>query len=289
MSILALVVAVQTTALPAEAHDPAVVLTGFGTATIDAVLSPGEWDNAGSINFAVNVPEGGTTPGTLFVMNDASNLYLAVQFARPAADIGQSAGFEFDNDHSGGSLGEGDDGLLFNPNPVVLFFDLVRTTQGGCPAGSLCSFLDTTLGGTSDGAADLFYDGTSTTYEFSHPLDSMDDAHDFSLLLLDTVGFTLFIRLADAQGTIADTGLPTVILGNTNLFGDIVIACNAALDCDGDGILDLVDNCPTVRNPNQQDTDGDGIGAICDTDEGAPVVPGPPGVPGPPFPPPGRP
>ncbi len=37
-------------------------------------------------------------------------------------------------------------------------------------------------------------------------------------------------------------------------------------DFDGDGIPDGTDNCPTVPNPDQADTDGDGIGDCCDSD-----------------------
>jgi hypothetical protein len=39
------------------------------------------------------------------------------------------------------------------------------------------------------------------------------------------------------------------------------------VDTDGDGILDSVDNCPTVGNPNQLDFDVDGEGDACDTDD----------------------
>ncbi|MBI5101371.1 MAG: thrombospondin type 3 repeat-containing protein, partial [Nitrospirae bacterium] len=35
-------------------------------------------------------------------------------------------------------------------------------------------------------------------------------------------------------------------------------------DTDGDGIIDIHDNCPTVPNPDQLDTDGDGICDSCD-------------------------
>ena len=37
-------------------------------------------------------------------------------------------------------------------------------------------------------------------------------------------------------------------------------------DSDGDGIPDLADNCPTVANPDQTDTDGDKVGNACDPD-----------------------
>ena len=35
-------------------------------------------------------------------------------------------------------------------------------------------------------------------------------------------------------------------------------------DSDGDGVLDDVDNCPKIWNPDQIDTDGDGFGDVCD-------------------------
>jgi hypothetical protein len=41
-------------------------------------------------------------------------------------------------------------------------------------------------------------------------------------------------------------------------------------DDDGDGVDDLSDNCRTTYNPGQEDTDGDGIGNVCDrTSDGA--------------------
>ena len=41
-------------------------------------------------------------------------------------------------------------------------------------------------------------------------------------------------------------------------------ACNS--DKDGDGVMEEVDNCPLVENPNQLDKDVDGKGDICDCD-----------------------
>ncbi|MFQ5412757.1 MAG: thrombospondin type 3 repeat-containing protein, partial [Phycisphaerae bacterium] len=42
-------------------------------------------------------------------------------------------------------------------------------------------------------------------------------------------------------------------------------------DSDGDGIIDLFDNCPLVPNPTQTDTDGDGVGDACDACPGTPA------------------
>ena len=40
-----------------------------------------------------------------------------------------------------------------------------------------------------------------------------------------------------------------------------------AQDTDADGVLDSTDNCVSTFNPFQRDTDGDGIGDVCDTDD----------------------
>ncbi|WP_295386686.1 thrombospondin type 3 repeat-containing protein [uncultured Thiodictyon sp.] len=39
----------------------------------------------------------------------------------------------------------------------------------------------------------------------------------------------------------------------------------ASQDGDGDGIPDSLDNCPTVNNPDQTDSNGNGVGDACDT------------------------
>jgi hypothetical protein len=43
-------------------------------------------------------------------------------------------------------------------------------------------------------------------------------------------------------------------------------SCDAAPDADADGVPDSTDNCTDVANPLQIDSNGDGIGNICDAD-----------------------
>jgi hypothetical protein len=109
----------------AESSD--IVLTGSGTAVIDGVFSPGEWTHAASATFDADVPEGGTTPVTLYEMDDGVNLYLA--FAIPRSSFGGATNpiISFDNDDDGQFGEEGDDGLgmfvgVFSP---ATFFDIV--------------------------------------------------------------------------------------------------------------------------------------------------------------------
>lgn len=57
------------------------------------------------------------------------------------------------------------------------------------------------------------------------------------------------------------------VMGGMNSWTGDVIRC---MDTDLDGVNDDLDNCPNTPNPDQADTDGDGIGDCCD--DGPPVV-----------------
>jgi len=52
-----------------------------------------------------------------------------------------------------------------------------------------------------------------------------------------------------------------------DLAGNLTSALSSAFDTDSDGIPDSSDNCPSVSNSNQLDTDGDNQGNVCDVDD----------------------
>lgn len=49
-----------------------------------------------------------------------------------------------------------------------------------------------------------------------------------------------------------------------NLVGDV---CQGSKDTDNDGVNDKIDNCKSVANADQLDTDGDMLGDVCDSDD----------------------
>jgi hypothetical protein len=72
------------------------------------------------------------------------------------------------------------------------------------------------------------------------------------------------VLLSNAQGgaTIVGTNPATITITDD----DVVVV---PADTDGDGVIDVDDNCPAVINADQTDTDADGEGDVCDIDDDA--------------------
>ena len=54
---------------------------------------------------------------------------------------------------------------------------------------------------------------------------------------------------------------------NDRIFGQIESISIVSIDADNDGVSDVDDNCAAVSNPDQTDTDQDGVGDVCDSDD----------------------
>jgi Ca2+-binding RTX toxin-like protein len=64
-----------------------------------------------------------------------------------------------------------------------------------------------------------------------------------------------------------DPGAGTFDLTSAGGYDVFVSKLEAAPpDSDGDGVADVVDNCPLVANADQADLDADGVGDVCDPD-----------------------
>ena len=141
--------------------------------TIDGAVGATEWENAAHAPIAI----GWTFVGDIWIMNDAENLYLAIKIADSSLTAMDRVYIAFDNNNDG-VRADGDDILGLQGDSY--FMDLFR--------GGITKF-DTNEGGTSEGEGGASGSGGFNFFEFKHPLDSADNAHDFSLSAGDTVGF----------------------------------------------------------------------------------------------------
>jgi hypothetical protein len=172
---------------PAMAHS-GITLSAWtwNPPTIDGTIGDDEWRTAAKADFNITTPDG-IYNATIYVMNDYENLYLAAKITDD--DLGTDIStydlfrFNFDNDHDGASE-KGDDGLFCWSIPGLLY-DVFNNETTGWPG-------DNQDGGTKDGFHAVSGDGIYNYFECFHPLDSADDAHDFSLKIGDTVGFCIF-------------------------------------------------------------------------------------------------
>ena len=57
-------------------------------------------------------------------------------------------------------------------------------------------------------------------------------------------------------------------LQGTELQNTAILDCPVSADADGDGVADSDDNCPNTPNPDQLDSDGNGVGDACDDSDG---------------------
>ncbi len=167
-------------AAPASAQ----ILSGTGTAVIDGVIDNQEWADADAPLFLLNLPGGDTTAAALYVMNDATNLYLGfvVLYLDDLIDVGVF----FDASGDGEAPTVGDDTIGFT------------TTSGAVRDGYFetgLSPFDTSDGGTLDVVGASSTTSVSTQIEISHPLRSGDTGHDIDVGPDDLLAFYAQVRL----------------------------------------------------------------------------------------------
>lgn len=209
-------------------HRPAI--SGTGTATVDGILAPGEWDRAATVDFRAALPAaegGGSVPARAFVMNDTSNLYLALRVARDTYGHGAEFSWFFDRANTGFRQ-NGDDSLFAQVwrSSGLIFYDGYRwlcpgaTSINSAHCGAAHDWIQVEGApppGTSDGGAAVREGSGAVVFEMVHPLDSADDAHDFSLTAGSLIGYSLSVRFMAAcmpdPGCWVDTSAPDGHIG----------------------------------------------------------------------------
>ena len=147
LSMPSLFLTAMAISFPSQAHFIDVELSGFGTATIDGFLNLNEWAMADTVNFDL-ITFGETHPTTIHVMNDTTDLFLAVELrnddfkASSIGDQGDVLNIFFDNDHDGRialpDFELGDDGMhVDNLGPMV---DLFGCESPVCESPSITTF-----------------------------------------------------------------------------------------------------------------------------------------------------
>ena len=187
-------------------------LGGVGRPTIDGTLAAGEWSKAGRLDFMAPIAKnagGGAAAATLLVMNDETSLFVALR-------IGRSTGAE-----PGGTSAT----VIFDPvSGLADWLAAYWDDQGwhyrdgfcetSCTPGAGGGF-DTSFGGNFDIEGAAVSTPAETTIEFSHPLNSPDRRHDFSLKPGDSVGFTLYLNLTCHVVNTPDCAQPNTVLRQT--------------------------------------------------------------------------
>ena len=177
-----------------------------------------------------------------------------------------------------------------SPDPVVVpdNDDSVKITLPNVTAGgetTVSQITGCTLDypqGFTPNLSDLCYDIT-TTASFTGQaevcitmlLSTIPDPPGTSalrMLACDASGGSCQLLPTSSLNTQTDPPPPTVTLcALTTHFSLFTLAVEP--DTDFDGWLDSLDNCPTVFNPTQIDTDKDGIGNACDPDRDGDMMP----------------
>ena len=181
--------------LTAEFAAEATCLAGTGTAVVDGVFDEEEWACAAAGEPFQARFGNETVPATLYWMNDAENLYLAlvVEGPSPAIRFVQDYPLRFDFDNDGdGSAASGDDAIEYNPRFRV-FADLHLNRFCLRRNTSTCGVPDRLRRGTRDGKGAFTRKGDVAVYELSHPLNS-GDRRDIAVSAGDELGVFLTLR-----------------------------------------------------------------------------------------------
>ena len=129
-------------------------------------------------------------------------------------------------------------------------------------ANPLCVTVETTA--AFDGMAEVCIRYTDTDDGTASDIPNAQEDR-MEMVRCTPVGCELLTKTCHAtgrNGVACSLAGPNVLCGETDHFSGFAVG--VPIDSDGDFVLDLLDNCPSVVNFFQQDGDADGAGDACD-------------------------
>jgi len=178
---------------------------------IDGVLRPGEWDAADMFGpTTVNLPGGGTTTATVFVMNDQIDLLIAVRFDEDLSSFETHTiavrmdENPVDDAWNGGGDTFGDDGFVVQHKAFGSRVDRMLDEHFNSAVVPPQGQRDDEWGGTNHGITAITNDGSTTIIEMSHPLNS-GDYRDADLVQGQDFGLLVFTVIRQTIGSSIDT------------------------------------------------------------------------------------
>jgi hypothetical protein len=163
-----------------------------------------------------------------------------------------------------------DASIVFDTNAPIVTNEWVNTIDSGAPSSAVTS-VSVSTGNPSNARAVSWSgaddSGGSGVNDYS--LFVSVDGGPFSAVALNTgATSTDFAVQCGRSYGFHTTARDSVGNSEEEPVGPDV-SYTAGADLDGDDVCDDGDNCPTISNPSQEDTDGDGIGDGCE--EGTPT------------------
>jgi hypothetical protein len=102
--------------------------------------------------------------------------------------------------------------------------------------------------------------GTGILYESSDGVSASNDIHNFQYGIYTEQMDNHDVALNPETQTVSGTAPENAVVSNG---ADIHEVEASSLDTDSDGLADIEDNCPLHPNPDQVDSNGDGVGDAC--------------------------